>query len=234
MKMCKTQRLILGDDNQALEADGADVSCVPRKPDIALLTPGRAPRVPDDPVFDTILSTITNAADSMVDNGLKAIWIVVDTSSVLVEVVRASVDANRAWAECADLLLESGLVLVDEIIGGDGADSLGLVEGAPVLDWGVWIVLLAVELTVLPADDVVDGIFGATTRAAEAEVAAVDKVGLGEGEKLVVLECIGRLARLDGAERPAGTAVALVLDWVDDTLLPPVDGVWSNTAAGKS
>ena len=63
--MCKTQRLILGDDNQALKADGADVSCVPSKPDIAFLTPGRTPRVPDDPVFDTVLSTITNAADGV-------------------------------------------------------------------------------------------------------------------------------------------------------------------------
>jgi len=36
----------------------------------------------------------------------------------------------------------------------------------------------------------------------------------------------GRFDGLDSRESPAGTALSLILDWVDNTFVTPVEGIW--------
>ena len=120
------------------------------------------------------------------------------------------------------------------LVPADLIDGLGrLVQALGASDSGVRVVLLAHELVLLLLLDVVERVDLDTAVAAlaEAVIRAVDKVLLGAAVELAVRERVRRLARLDSSEGPARTAVALVLDLVDDTALPPVLRVWGGERA---
>ena len=134
------------------------------------------------------------------------------------------IDGNADWAVLCNLSLEIIFVLLGDFdVLGDGANGLGGVELAGASDGLVWIVTLEHELSALVLDDIVESKCHETAIAAIAGCDAVNKVLLGEGEKLVRLDEVSTFGTLDGGECPAGTAVGLVLDWVDSTLVTPVE-----------
>ena len=53
---------------------------------------------------------------------------------------------------------------------------------------------------------------------------AVDEILFREGDELAGGLCVLTLKRAGGGESPAGSALTLVLDGGDESLLPPVDG----------
>jgi len=103
---------------------------------------------------------------------------------------------------------------------GAGASGLGGTRD-------VRIVLLVADTTVL--GNPVEGVIHQTTVAAHVgtavlEVVAVNQVLLGEGLQGTVLVEVSTLKSTSGGERPAGTALALVLDRGDGTKGGPVNG----------
>jgi len=104
--------------------------------------------------------------------------------------------------------------------------GLGRIEFAIFVIIVVWVVFFAVESTVLVANDVFDSSIWPATIAAIAACAAVDNVGFGEGVKGSVCDSPGGFDSLDSRESPAGTALCLILDCVNDSLFTPVEGIW--------
>jgi hypothetical protein len=186
--------------------------------DVTLITPECSPRVLDNPV----VISVTNNKDTVVELGTA--WARENTAPVGLEVHLVSLNGNR------DGTLGDGggklvlVVLGDILVTGDGDDVLGLLllVAGTVLG-SVWVVLLSVETTVL--DNVLEGVVHETTVATHvAEGAgAVNELLLREGDELAGGDGVGTLDGTGGGERPAGTALALVLDWGDGTLGSPVD-----------
>ena len=216
----------LGDRDAGHGGDTALV-VLPDHADVAGLTPSSAPAVPDDPVVLATLSAIADSANTVVEVVRGAGRLVIDTTGVELEGPLGSIDSNADWAILSALGGEVILITQgDREVLADGANTLGSIELAGLLDGLVRVVRLEVELATLLGDDVVEGRGHETTVAAKAAVNAVDKVGLGEGEKLALdLSPLG-LDSLDSGEGPARAAGALVLDVVNPTVLPVIDGVW--------
>jgi len=193
--------------------------------DVTLFTPIFAPRVTDDPVIDVVLSTVTDTADGMVEEDSGALAVIVDTGVVQLEGGVAGIDANGSRAVLSDVILEMGLgedeggdVLLDLGVGGLGGVEVALSNGGVV-----WIFIFVLEETVLVLLDVVESSRGDTTVAARA--AAIDEVLLGEGIEVLVVDGPGRLHGLDCGEGPAGAALGLILDGVDNARITPIEGI---------
>jgi len=193
--------------------------------DVALLTPGLAPRVLDLPELLLLVSDT-----------------VADKENTVVEALAA-----REGEDTAEVELPHGGVNTDgeRAVGVEGSDHLGLgaVDSLPArelvlasssvvagaLSASVGILSLSVDTL---ADGIGHGIGHQTTVAAavadllalvlHAVVVAVDKLLLREERKLLVSNIVGTLGIAADAERPAGTAVALVLDGSHSTVLNPV------------
>ena len=218
---------------------------------VAALTPGGAPRVLHDPELFSVLGAIADDKGGVIEAGA-ALGRVEDSTSVHLEDRLVSLDEDRDW-----LLGNSGLHLVDVIglhslvVGNVGSRCLGSRVFARSILGSVWVVVLELSKVVLP---VVEGILLPATTAAVVTVAkidgsAVDKLLLGEALEFTGLEEMRSLESSGGGESPAGSALALVLDWGDCTLGAPVDGVlvggiedgwllwaevWLSTAEGLS
>jgi len=210
---------LLLDTADTLAIDGGDL-------DVALVTPGGAPRVSDDVVVlaGGGISAIADGGDGVVEVGTAGGG-VEDTRLVHLENELVSLDGDGGWG-----LGDGGLELLDGVGLDVGvARDLDLLEGLVGLAGaggasarGVWVVrhqfiwvgLEVVEGRVLPA-----------TVATERGLVAGDNLLLGELDELAGLEEVSTLDGADGGEGPAGTASGLVLDWVDGTLGSPVNGV---------
>ena len=151
-----------------------------------------------------------------------------DSTSVHLEDRLVSFDEDRDW-----LLGNSGLHLVDVIgldslvVGNVSSRCLGGRVFARSVPSSVRVVVLKLSKVVLP---VVEGILLPAASAAVVTVTkidgcAVDELLLGEALKFTGLEEMGSLESSSGGECPAGSALALVLDWSDCALGAPVDGV---------
>ena len=200
------------------------VILVPDHPDVAVLTPVRAPGVPDDPVVDVVLTAVTNADDSVVEGRGGAARLVVDAAGVTMEGPVGGINADGSRTEGAHLLHEIVLVALLNIdVALDVLDALGRVKVALALDRLVRVVVVEHELTSLLLDHVIVSNVRPAAAASEARVNAVNDVGLRED-----LESAGGdrplgLLSADGRESPARAAQALVLDVGHNVLVPPVD-----------
>ena len=146
-----------------------------------------------------------------------------------------------------------GVHLENELIGLDGEgnwllgkSSLQLWDGlswdvgiSSVLNWsgglggiagsgnsvsrGVWIGGLEVLSVLL---EVHESVGLETSIASHGVGVAGNELLLGEGEEFSALEEVSSLVGEGGGEGPAGTALSLVLNWVDGTLGSPVNGSW--------
>ena len=148
-----------------------------------------------------------------------------------------SIDGDGNWPIVLNLALEVVLTAGSDVdITLDPEECLRVLIRALVGDSLVRVVVLGHDLTVLEVDDVLERHEHETAVAALVIGIAVDKVGLGHGDELVVLRSPGTLDRADGRESPAGAAAALVLDTGDGALLPPVEGlgIRHRGAAGAS
>lgn len=173
----------------------------------------------------------------MVEVAWGAPWFVIDTAPVELEAEVRSVDGNSDWPVVLNLALEIVFTAGSDVdIAGKPPKSLGVIISALASAGLVWVVSLGHELAVLEVDDVLEGHEHEATIAALIIGIAVDKVGLGHGDKLVVLGSPGTFNGADGGESPAGAAAALVLDGGDGALVPPVErfGVGLGSAAGAT
>jgi hypothetical protein len=195
-----------------------------------LVTPARTPGVLDLVVVSTVEGSVTNSQDTVVKVGSAGTS--EHTGLVELEGSLVSLDGNR------DGLLvkgrhQSSIGVGGNISVGDRSDLsiLGagsLVAGASLLGGSrdIRIVSLVADTTVLL--DPVEGIVHPSTVATHvgstvAEVVAVNKVLLREGLQHTILVLVSTLKSTSGGERPARTALALVLDRSDGTGRNPIN-----------
>jgi len=195
------------------------------------ITPGWAPGVLDFVVVNTVQAAVTDSQDTVVQVGTAGAS--EDTALVELEgsLVSLNGDGDRADVQGAHhVSIAVGLDV--DVAGRSNTGDLGagrLVAGTSSLGGArcVRIVSFLADTTVL--GDPVEGMIHQTTVAAHIgttvlEVVAVNQVLLGEGDQGAVLVEVSTLKSTSGGERPAGTALALILDRSDSTLGGPING----------
>jgi len=228
-------KLLSSSDHQiTLCNDGADevvdttLVLATDKTDVTLLTPGCTPRVLDEPVFSTLLSTITNKKDTVVHTSRRARGII-DTARVEAPVLSINTDRKRTVSvKSSDhgLLIVVNHELLAEVI-----LDLALVNLASLVNTDIRIVLLRLHTN---TDSIRESIGHQTTiatlitdllscaRIDHALLITVDKLLLRDDGELLVSDEPGTLHVASGRESPAGTAVGLILDMSDSTVLDPI------------
>jgi len=192
--------------------------------DIAGLTPGGAPRVSDEEVVFTVLGTVADGKDTVVESGTAG-GAGDDTTSVALEGHSVGLNGDRDGLDGnGGLEGTTGSVGGDivEALDGDSATSLhGLVTGAGSTSSG------GVRIGVLSNHGgglgVLESVVHQTTVATGVDGRALDELLLREGDDLSGGLVVGTLHGTDGRESPAGSALSLVLD--GRQVGSPVDGV---------
>jgi len=189
--------------------------------DVSLLSPGGSPGVLDLPVVGGTISAITNNQNTVVE-GSAAGGRGQNTSGVELEDGLVGLDGDGDGSDVGGGE-ESGLIAGRDInILGDGDTGLG--DGlAGSIGGGVGIGGLSGES--LLGDGVLEGVVHQTTRAPVVSVGlrAVNQLLLGEGDEASLGDEPSSFHGTGGGERPARTALSLVLDGGDGTLGDPVD-----------
>lgn len=205
--------------------------------DVTLFSPACSPGVLDNPVVSVtengILVAITNNQDTVVE--VLAAWEIEDTSGV--KLPFNSISSNGEWSVVDQDNGHFSLVLRDHGPVADGSTNVLAVKFALGVNTEVWVAGFSVDTVVL--DDVVEGVWLQTTIASfvaalfavvfHAVVAAVNQVLFRQANQCVASEEPLRFDVTGGTERPAGTAVSLVLDWGDGVLIAPIEGGWEGS-----
>jgi len=201
--------------------DSADVLGGSGDLDESLVSPGGTPGVLDEEVVNTVLGSVSDGEDTVVEVGSASGGD--DSTGVHLEGELVGLDGNGDGSE-----VEGGLELGDGSGGhvlesSDLTDTLGLVVSAGSLGGLVGVVTLGLERV---------GLGVLESEVHESTVATVVTVGLGAVNELLLgergeLAGGNELSTLDGTgggEGPAGSAHSLVLDGGDTSLGDPVDG----------
>lgn len=221
--MRKARERSLDGGVRGISGNTAVVVAVAGHPDVTLLAPGDTPGVLDDPVLAAAISVVTDSEDTVVELGGGAVGLIVDSRLVELEGVVGGIDGDRDGADETNSVLEGSLASGGDVgvLGHGGTLVGGAVVAASVLG-GVGVRGLSVDTSVL--DDVLESAVHLTAVAAEVSVAprAIEEVLLGEADEGVSLELPGSLEGTGGRERPASSALTLVLDSSDGTSVTPV------------
>lgn len=198
---------------------------------VTLITPGGSPRVSHDPVLNSVLGSVSDHTDGVIKCS-SASRRVHDTSLVGLESAVVSLNEDG-----------DGLLVEGSFDGGGGVGSNLLVGGG--LDTGSTTVVSARSVL---ADVGVRGLGHGevllvvlergglhTSIASIVRLGAIDELLLSEGEEASGRDEVSSLHGHVGGERPARTALTLVLDGVHGTLGSPVDTTGGGRArAGSS
>jgi len=169
--------------------------------DVALLTPGGAPRVLDEPVVSLTLSSLTNEEDTVIEAG--SAEVLDNTTEVELESKRSTIDGNGDWS-----LSKSGgeglwVLWGDILVAREHVN--GTLCTARSISTLIWVVGLNVHLV---SFGVVESVVHETTIATLVALllGAVNELLLRERWELAVLHEVGTLHGAGGRESPAGTA----------------------------
>lgn len=191
--------------------------------DVTLVTPAGSPGVLDQPVVSTRLSSVTNSQNTVVELRGRATRLVVDTSGVELEGLVRGINGNRNRS-LGDGNLEGRLrSLRDVLVRGQGGTNVGRVELARVgASGGVRVGGLSINTMVV--DDVLEGLVHKSSVATLVSLVsgAIDKVLLRERDELLGLQEVSTLNGTSSRERPARSALTLVLDRGDGTMVSPI------------
>jgi len=161
----------------------------------------------------------------VVQAAARASRLVVDTSLVELERVVAGVDGNADGLSVdgsdEGSLRSSG----NSLVAGDGGTNVGSAVVALSVLGGVWVRGLSVNTTV--GSNVFEGAGHQTTIATLVSVrsGAVHQVLLRDGGESSLLDLADTLNGTSGGERPAATALTLVLDGCNGTRCSPVNSI---------
>jgi hypothetical protein len=203
--------------------DTAVIVAVARHPDIATHAPASAPRVFDYPVILAARGAITNDQHTMIERGRAASGLVVDTAAVQLERRMGSIDGNRYGANGGRGSLESGLgARLNILVGAQSASAVGSIVLASAISSGVGVAGFSVDTMVI--DDVLESIIHQSAIATLVALSsrAVDQVLFRKADELSSVKGMSTFKRTRGRERPAGTALTLVLYTSDNTLGSPI------------
>ncbi len=200
-----------------------------RQKDIAIYAPRGTPRVLDFVVISTVQSAITDSQNTVVQVSTASTS--EDTRLVELEGRLVGFDGNRDW-----LLVQGrhhgGIRVLGDISVGDwsNASDLGNLGVASTSSLGgardIWVSSFSADTAILldPLESIIhQTTIAAHVSAAVLEVVTVNKVLFREGlQGLVGIE-ISTFQSTSGGERPARTALTLVLDTSDGTSRHPVN-----------
>ena len=197
--------------------------------DVALISPGSSPRVLDDPVVLSVFRTVSDSEDGVIESSA-AVGVVEDTVTVHLEAELVSFDENGEW-----LLGKTGLHLVDIACGHTVAlaDCDGSVRERIVFaSWNlasagdVWVDRLKISISCVLVISVSP--VRISTIAAHVELgSARDELLFGERFQSSSGDEVSTFEDTSGGERPARSALSLILNWGDTTKSSPVNGSWS-------
>jgi len=199
---------------------------VPRHEDITTHAPRSSPTVLDNPVVLAASGTITHSEHTMIKGSGAASRLVVNASRVELEGVLRSIDGDASGTQ-GNLGLKIRFAAGGHIdVGGQLRTTVGGVVLAGSVLSSVRIGRLGIDTTV--GDDVDEGLSHEATIATLIALRsrAVNQVLLGEADKGASEESVSTFNRASSGERPARTALALVLDTSDYALGPPVNRGW--------
>merc|ERR1719198_1398839 len=155
---------------------------------VALLTPGGAPGVLDDPVVGLTFGTLTNKEDTMIKTS--SAEVLDDSTEIELESERCAIDGNRNWSVLKSFrkglwVLWSDILVADDLFNGS-------LSGAFSISALVWVVSFSVHHVSL---GIVEGIVHKTAIAAHVALlfGAVNELLLRERWKLGVLHEVGTL-----------------------------------------
>jgi len=188
------------------------------------LSPRGSPGVLNEPVVRRSIDTISSDEDSVVKLRGGASGFVVNSGGVELERVVRSIDGDGDGSDGARGNQERGFVSgLDSVVSLHGGSNVGGVELARSVLRNVGVRGFRVDTVV--GDDVLEGIDHETSVASlvSERSRAVHQVLLRKtDEGLSSLKNVGSFERSGGRERPARSALSLVLDSGDGVLLSPV------------
>jgi len=159
----------------------------------------------------------------VVKRGGAAVGFIVNTTGVELEGVVAGIDGNRGGA-FGNLILEIRFAAGGNV---DVASKSRTAVGGAVLAGSILssVGVRGLGVDTVVGDDVLEGISHETTIATLVTLGtrAINQVLLGEGDEGLGVQEVSTLNGASGGERPAGTALALVLDASDGTFFPPIN-----------
>ena len=189
--------------------------------DVAVLTPVGAPRVSHNDVDRTVFNAIANGSDSMVDSSTAVVGIK-NASSVVVEHVLVGLDTNGDGLDGESLKETTTNASGNTVIISNLGHLLTAVVVALAVHGSVGIGLLGAEGAVEHAV----GISGRSvaSRATKTRINTINELLLRKVNEIAGLDGVGALDRANDGEGPAGTAITLILDGIDSSLLSPING----------
>jgi len=199
------------------------VAPVPGHEDVATHAPRGSPTVLYDPVVLAASGTITNSKHTVIKGSGAAGRLIIDTTRIELEGVLGSIDGDAGGAE-GNLGLEIRLTAGGNVdIGGEFGTAVGSVVLAGSVLSLVGVRGLGINAVV--GDDVLEGISHEATIASLVSLGsgAINQVLLREADEGASAECVSTFNRASGRERPARSALTLVLDTSHNTLGPPIN-----------
>lgn len=195
---------------------------------VAAFTPGRSPRVSHDPVALVAIASVSDDTDGVIESGTTS-RVVEDTGMVSGE------DASVGFDEDRDGLLGNGslhgadVVGTDHVVGGGLDTGSSTVVSARTVLGGVLVRGLSHEVVL---GSVVEGSSLPSTGASVVGFVAINELLLGERQKSSGLDEVASFKGGSGGERPARSALSLVLDRVDGSLGSPVERSTGGSGTG--
>ena len=117
--------------------------------DVALHAPIGAPAVLHQPVCFSIVSTVANHQDGMIQVSARAQWLIVHTTTVHLETWVASVNANGNWTNGSSGFLKSVFIIgLDGNIASINGSNIGGFEAAVLFASYVWVASFSVNAIV--------------------------------------------------------------------------------------
>jgi len=212
--------------------NAAHVVVIASHPDVSGLTPVGTPGVLDDPVGRSGAGSPADGQDSVVQLGGRAVGVGVDSRGVELERGLRGVDGDGCGSR-VDGGLECVLVSRSDVgERGQGGSRVGGGVGACSVLGGVWVAGLGVNASV--GDDVLHGLGHQSSVASLVSLRprAIHEVLFGQRDEFLCSQEVASLGRSGGRERPARSALLLVLDGSDCSLGGPVERVGQSGATG--
>jgi len=221
---------LLGSDNDGSNQDTANtlsgiLSLISSEVDITIATPRSTPRVLDNESFEETEFLVTDSQDSMVQRSTASLSD--DTRAVELEDIFISLDGDGNGG-----VNEGSLKLIrrlgsDHLVTTSELEGLFLVVLAFSVSSSVGIVRFELD-TVL--GNISNSSVSETTVATLVDISVtINELLFSEGEELAVVDEVETFEDTGSRERPARTAVALILNRGNGTLVSPIDGVREDT-----
>jgi len=202
--------------------------------DVSGITPASSPGVLDDPVGTIVgISTVSDGQNSVVD-GLGAARVDVHTRAVELESLSGSVEGDRYWADGSDSVQQVVLIITsDANVAGAGGSSVSAAVTTASISAFIRIAgfgidsAVVLDVVVSPLDD------AAVASVVSVAGTAVDQILFAEGNQLAGFTEILSFQSTSGRERPAASALSLIFNTGDESLVAPIDTGWGFEVGGS-